>query len=71
MQPLKSILKILQNKKKISLINTEKAYLIYICTVCNYIFTSSTRQGIYLKTVAFGGILLTALIAFLILNMKI
>lgn len=28
------------------------------------------RQGIYLKTVAFGGILLTALIAFLILNMN-
>lgn len=66
MQPGKVYLKFYQ----IILINTEKAYLIFVCMVCNYIFTSSTRQGIYLKTVAFGGILLTALIAFLILNMN-
>lgn len=73
MQPWKNIHKMLQNEKQQQqnqnrLINTEKPFLIYICMICNYIFTYSTRQSIYLNTVAFGGILLTALIAFLILN---
>lgn len=73
MQSWKNIHKMLQNEKQQQqnqnrLINTEKPILIYICMICNYIFTYSTRQSIYLNTVAFSGILLTALIAFLILN---
>lgn len=60
--------KMLQNGGK-KQIDREKAFIVYICMICNYIFTYSISQGIYLNTVAFSGIL-TGLIAFLILNMN-